>query len=202
MPCSPACLRCPWRSRVSRLARFRDLLFANSLRQRSAFSGNGHVAESLPERSSTIFSGLISLCRIPFICRYSSPTRMHAIKNFVCCSVNLRRLLTWYRRSPPLSKSITRYKFSRSWKAKIMLTINLEEVSKLLWSGWVMCAVRVLELGQEHSLIHHRFDAPLADNPIGKLAGNNWKSTWPSPSLSWHMVLDCASVKPSIPFSH
>ena len=40
-------------------------------------------------------------------------------------SLNVLNLARWYLKSPPDSKSITRYKFSKSWKAKCMFTIKL-----------------------------------------------------------------------------
>ena len=49
---------------------------------------------------------------------------IQAAKNFVWSSLNLRCLQIWYLKSPPPSKSITRYKFSRSWNANLILTME------------------------------------------------------------------------------
>jgi hypothetical protein len=88
---------------------------------------------NLPLVSITKFSGFISRWIIPFMWMYSKALMMQATKNpkalwgslRVCSSVNFLWFQIWYLKSPPESKSITRYKFSRSWKAYTMLTINL-----------------------------------------------------------------------------
>lgn len=49
---------------------------------------------------------------------------MQAAKNRASCSVNLCFLHMWYLKSPPGIRSMMRYKFSRSWNACLMLTIN------------------------------------------------------------------------------
>lgn len=56
---------------------------------------------------------------------------MQAAKNslidkiiLVCCSLNLECLIKWNLRSPPQSKSMTIYKFYRSWNAMTALMRN------------------------------------------------------------------------------
>ena len=79
----------------------------------------------LPFSSKTKFSGFKSRWIIFFSCRYSKLEKIQAEKNRTYCSVNLCFLHMWYRRSPPVIKSMTRYKCSRSWKACLIFTINL-----------------------------------------------------------------------------
>ena len=47
---------------------------------------------------------------------------MQASMNFVSYSLKRRLFPMWYLRSPPVSKSLIRYRFSLSWKAKLMFT--------------------------------------------------------------------------------
>ena len=74
--------------------------------------------------------------------RYSSPIRIQAIKNLASFSLNLRRQPMWYLRSPPMRRSITRYKFYLSWKAYAMLTMkgcfSLESSSLSLRTEWML----------------------------------------------------------------
>lgn len=43
----------------------------------------------------------------------------------MCSSENFFILQMWYLRSPPVSRSITRYRFSLSWNAQLMLMMKL-----------------------------------------------------------------------------
>jgi hypothetical protein len=79
----------------------------------------------VPLSSNTRFYGLISLWIIFCECMYYKPRKIHAAKNRVCCSVNLCFLQMWYLKSPPGMRSITKYKVSLSWKACLMLIMNL-----------------------------------------------------------------------------
>lgn len=49
--------------------------------------------------------------------RFVTPHHLILVNLLVCSSENLRCLQMWYLRSPPLSTSITKYKFSLSWNA-------------------------------------------------------------------------------------
>lgn len=78
-----------------------------------------------PLESRTKFSGLRSRWIILRECRYSRPENMQAAKNLVYSSVNWCFLHIWYLKSPPGIRSINKYRYSRSWNACRMLTINL-----------------------------------------------------------------------------
>ena len=102
----------------------------------------------------------MSRCIIPLLCIYSSAINIHAMKNssmnllLAFFSLNLRCQAMWYLRSPPVRRSMARYRFSRSWKANLMLTM------KLGWGG-----LRVVEFGEDELFVHHTFDTSLHDDP-------------------------------------
>jgi len=98
------------------------------------------VKWTYPLSSSTRFSGFKSLWIILCKCRCSRLSRMQAIKNpalflFHQQLINYKVLLVvfsenrlfrpiWYLKSPPFIKSITKNRFSLSWKAKVMLIMK------------------------------------------------------------------------------
>lgn len=82
------------------------------------------VSLTYPLWSTTRFSGLRSLWMMLCLLRNSSATTMHAAVNLVSCSLNTLFLEMWRRMSPPVSKSIMRYKVCESWNPNYIFTMK------------------------------------------------------------------------------
>jgi len=80
------------------------------------------VSLTYPRWSTTRFSGFKSLCMMLCLFKNSNATRIHALVNLVSVSLKTRFLEICSRISPPVNKSIMRYRVCESWNPYYILT--------------------------------------------------------------------------------